>query len=238
MSKLGIALAAGLVLGAATGAAQSTPRFRITPTLGVMRFDRTSALSSRTSPFPKMWASAGLSALYQFRPNVQAGFYLETSRPATNPDYYPYALLRTSGNYQLFAITQRVVVLSYGLAAEVAVPVVPKLSPHVRFGIGRHSVYEDVQQENSVRTTNGLEFVAGGGLRYAAGNNVGVQLDLVDFLWKDWDRDVLNPTQPAYQNTVFPEDNPPAIGWAKPSLIHNLRLAIGFTFTPASGGTR
>lgn len=238
MSKLGIALAAGLALGAATGVAQSTPRFRITPTLGVIRFDRTSALSSTSSGLSKLWASAGLSALYQFRPNLQAGFYLETSRPATSPDYYPYALLRTSGNYQLFAITQRVVVLSYGLAAEVNVPVAPKLAPHIRLGVGRHSVYEDVQQENAVRTSNGLEFAVGGGLRYSAGNNVGVQLDLVDFLWKDWDRDVLNPTQPAYQNTVFPEDNPDGMNWTKPSMIHNLRLAIGFTFTPASGGTR
>lgn len=238
MSKLGIALAAGLALGTAAAAAQSTPKFRVTPSLGVMRFDRTSALSSRTSPFPKMWASAGLTALYQFRPNLQAGFYLETSRPATSPDYYPYALIQTAGKYQLFAITQRVVVLSYGLNAEVGVPVVPKLAPHLRLGVGRHSVYEDVQQENSVRTSNGLEFVVGGGLRYTMGNNVGVQLDAVDFLWKDWDRDVLNPTQLAYQNTVFPEDNPPGITWPKPSLIHNLRLALGFTFTPASGGTR
>lgn len=238
MSKLGIALAAGLVVGAATGAAQSTPRFQVTPTLGVMRFDRTSALSSTTSGISKLWASAGLSALYQFKPNLRAGFYLETSRPATSPDYFPYALMRTTGNYQLFAITQRVVVLSYGLSAEVGVPALPKFSPHVRLGVGRHSVYEDVQQENSVRTVNGLEFVAGAGLRYNAGNNVGVQLEAVDFLWKDWDRDVLNPTQLAYQNTVFPEDNPDGINWPKPSLIHNLRLAIGFTFTPASGGTR
>ena len=99
-------------------------------------------------------------------------------------------------------------------------------------------MYEDVQQEGSVKTVNGLEFVVGGGLRYSVGNNVGVQLDAVDFLWKNWDRDVLNPTQAAYQNTVFPEDNPDGINWTKPSLIHNLRLAIGFTFTPASGGTR
>ena len=117
MSKLGIALAAGLALGAATGAAQSAPKFRITPTLGVIRFDRTSALSSTSSGISKLWASAGLSALYQFRPNVQAGFYLETSRPASSPDYYPYALIQTAGKYQLFAITQRVVVLSYGVAA-------------------------------------------------------------------------------------------------------------------------
>jgi opacity protein-like surface antigen len=238
MSKLGIALAAGLVVGAATGAAQSTPKFRVTPSFGVIRFDRTSALSSTSSGISKLWASAGLSALYQFRPNLQAGFYLETSRPATSPDYYPYALIQTAGKYQLFAITQRVVVLSYGLSADVGVPVMPKLAPHLRLGIGRHSVYEDVQQEGSVKTVNGLEFVVGGGLRYSVGNNVGVQLEAVDFLWKDWDRDVLNPTQLAYQNTVFPEDNPDGINWTKPSLIHNLRLAIGFTFTPASGGTR
>jgi opacity protein-like surface antigen len=238
MSKLGITLAAGLVLGAATGAAQSTARFRITPSFGVIRFDRTSALSSTTSGISKLWASAGLSALYQFRPNLHAGFYLETSRPSTSPDYFPYALIQTAGKYQLFAITQRVVVLSYGLSAEVGVPVLPKFAPYVRLGLGRHSVYEDVQQENSVKTVNGMEFVAGAGLRYTVGNNVGVQLEAVDFLWKDWNRDVLNPTQPAYQNTVFPEDNPTGITWSKPSLIHNMRLALGFTFTPASGGTR
>jgi opacity protein-like surface antigen len=238
MSKLGIALAAGFVLGAATAHAQNTPRFRVTPSFGVIRFDRTSALSSTSSGISKLWASAGLSALYQFRPNLQAGFYLESSRPSSSPDYFPYALIRTTGNYQLFAVTQRVVVLSYGISADVGVPFASKLAPHVRLGVGRHSVYEDVQQENGVKTTNGLEFVVGGGMRYSVSSNVGVQLEAVDFLWKDWDRDVLNPTQLAYQNTVFPEDNPVGITWPKPSLIHNLRLAIGFTFTPASGGTR
>ena len=239
MTRYVAALLVGLGAGAGIASAQQAGRFQVIPSVGVIRYDRTSALSSNESGLStKMWASAGLSALYEVTPNLRAGFYLEGGRAETSKDYFPYALIRTGSNFSLFGLTQRVVVLSYGVTASVNVPVAKRVGPYLRGGIGRHSVFPDVQRTRSTESVTGLELLVGGGISYAASGKIGVRLELLDFLWKDWDRDKFNPiSDPAYVNTVFAEDNPPGIGFAKPSLIHNLRLALGFTFTP-SGETR
>lgn len=239
MTRPVVALLAGLAFGSANAAAQEMGRFRVIPTFGLMRFDRTSALSSLDKGFSaKMWPQAGLSALYGVRSGVRVGVYMEASRPETSPDYYRYALLRTTGSYQLFAITQRVVVLSYGLTAAVDVPFARRFGPFLRAGVGQHSVYQDVQRSNTTSAVTGTEFSVGGGFNYDVSNNIAVRLDLTDFMWSNWDRDALNTVSPAFQNTTFPEDNPAGVAWGKPSLIHNLRFGLGFTFTPSSGGTR
>ena len=227
-----------LGLGAAPLAAQESSRFRVTPTIGVMRFDRTSALSSTDEGLSKLWPSAGLTASYVVNSSFRAGLYLEYQRPTTSPDYYPYALFRTGNDYQLFAIAQVVSVLSYGVDAAYTLPVAPRLAPYVRAGVGQHSVYGDVQATNSTEQISGTHFMAGFGFNYAASDAIGVRFEVLDFLWNKWDRDELNPVDPAFQNTTFPEANPDGRLWPKPSIIHNLRLALGVSFTPSGGGTR
>lgn len=240
MTKTVAALLVGLGLGStASAVAQEAGRFKVIPLFGVVRYDRTSALSSIDKGFSaKMWPTAGLSAMYGVRSGVRVGGYLEAARPETSPDYYRYALLRTTGTYQLYAITQRVVVLQYGLAAQVDIPFARRLGPYLRGGVGAHSVYQDVQRSNTTKAVTGTEFSLGGGFNYSVSDAVAVRLELTDFMWSNWDRDELNTVSPAFQNTTFPEDNPPGVDWGKPSLIHNMRLAIGFQFTPVSGGTR
>jgi len=223
----------GVASGAAAQAAPAAGRFQVTPMIGVMRYDRTTALSSTESGLStKLYPTAGLLAAYTLRPNIQVGAYLEAARPETDPQYYPYALIQTTGSIQLFEITQRVVVLSYGLAATVTLPVMPRLGPYLRGGVGLHTVFPDVQRAQSTETISGTELMLGGGLKYAVSDAVGIRLELTDFMWNNWDRDELNPVDPAFQNTIFPEDNPSGITWPKPGLVHNLRFALGFTFTP------
>lgn len=236
MTRYFAALLVGLGLGTAGAHAQDVSHFRITPSIGVMRFDRTTALSStETGLSTKVWPFAGLSIMYQVRPRISAGLYMEGSRIETSPDYYRYVLLRTSGSYELYAVRQRVVVLAYGLNAAATLPLAPKLGPYLRGGIGWHTLFPDVQRSRSTESITGTEFVLGGGLNYAASEEIAVRLELLDFMWSDFDREALNPVDPGSQNTVFEEVNPPGISWAKPSLVHNLRLALGFTFRPAGG---
>jgi len=208
------------------------------PSIGVVRFDRTSALSSTETGLSQLWPVAGLQALYSVRGGVRAGLYLDVSTPETSSDYFAYALMKTGSSYQLFGITQRVVVLSYGLTATVDLPVAPRFGPYLRGGIGLHSVFQDVQRSNETASVSGTEFSLGGGLNVRVSEAIGMRLELTDFLWSKWDREDLNPVAPAFQNTTFPEDNPDGMLWPKPSLIHNLRLSLGFSFTPSSGGTR
>lgn len=236
MNRNVAALLAALGCGATALAAQDAgSRFRVTPTIGVIKFDKTSALSDLDGS--KLWASAGLSASYLVGGGFRAGVYLEFQQPQTSADYYPYALFRTSGAYQLFGATQVVSALSFGLDASYTIGA-GKLGPYIRGGIGRHAVYGDVQVENKTDHVSGTQFLAGAGINYAVSQMIGLRLEVVDFMWSDWDRDALNPVTPAYQNTTFPEDNPAGINESKPGLIHNLRLALGFSFTPSGGGSR
>lgn len=231
------ALLAALGCAATALAAQDDAgsRFRVTPTIGVMKFDKTSALSDLDGS--KLWASAGLTASYLVGGGFRAGLYFEFQQPQTSAEYYPYALFRTSGAYQLFGATQVVSALSFGLDASYTIGA-GKLGPYIRGGIGRHAVYADVQVENATNHVGGTQFLAGAGINYAVSQMIGLRIELVDFMWSDWDRDALNPVAPAYRNTTFPEDNPTGITESKPGLIHNLRLALGFSFTPSGGGSR
>jgi outer membrane protein with beta-barrel domain len=129
-------------------------------------------------------------------------------------------------------------VLSYGIDAAYTLPVAPRIAPYIRGGVGQHAVYADVQATNSTDHVTGTHFMAGFGFNYAASDAIAVRFEVLDFLWNKWDRDELNPTDPAFQNTTFPEDNPDGVLWPKPSIIHNLRLALGVSFTPSGGGTR
>lgn len=236
MNRTVAALLAALGCGATALAAQDAgSRFRITPTIGVVKFDKTSALSDLDGS--KLWASAGLTASYLVGGGFRAGVYLEFQQPQTSSDYYPYALFRTGSTYELYGATQVVSALSYGLDASYTIGA-GKLGPYIRGGIGRHAVYGDVQVENSTDHIGGTQFLAGAGINYAVSELIGLRVELVDFMWSDWDRDALNPVSPAYQNTTFPEDNPVGINESKPGLIHNLRLALGFSFTPSGGGSR
>ena len=239
MTKPVSALLLGLALGVAPAAAQEAGRFKVVPSFGIMRFDRTSALSSiETGLSTQLWPTAGLQALYGVRSGVRAGLYLDVTRPETSSDYYAYALLKTGNNYQLFGVSQRVVVLSYGVTATVDVPFARKIGPYLRGGIGRHSVFADVQRTNSTESITGTEFSLGGGLSYAVSEAIGLRLELSDFMWSNWDREDLDPVAPAVRNTTFPEDNPVGLLWGSRSLIHNLRLTLGFSFTPSGGSTR
>lgn len=228
------ALLAVLALGAPSLAAQEGTRFRVVPVVGLMRFDKTSALNALDGG--KYWASGGLAASYALTESFRAGLYLEYQRPTTSPDYYPYALFRTGSNFELFGVSQVVSILSYGV--DVAYQLPSRWGPYVKAGIGRHAVYGDVQVNRSTAHIEGTQFVVGGGLNYAASSSIGVRLELVDFMWNDWDRDLLNPVDPAYQNTTFPEDNPAGVTYSKPSLIHNMRLGLGVSFTPSRGASR
>ena len=228
----------GLALGVAGLPAQEPGRFQVTPAFGVMRFDRTSSLSSSKTGLSRLWGYGGLSALYRVRSGIRAGLYIEGGRVTADPFYFPLVLLRYNQNYKLDSLSQRVVVLSYGLAATFDLPLGGKLGPYLRAGVGRHSVFPDVQHTGTTATITGAEFSVGGGMGYKTGGGGLVRLELVDNMWSKWDRDRLNPTALAYQNTLFPEDNPDGVGWAKPSIIHNIRLMLGFTFTPSGGGTQ
>jgi opacity protein-like surface antigen len=231
-------LASLVALGVPGGlAGQETGKWRVTPSIAMMRFDRTTALSSTASGLStKLWPWAGLDAMYRVRSNVQVGLYLGGSRVTTSPDYFKYALFKSGSNYELWAVSQRVTVFNYGIGAELALPVGGAFDPYVKVGLGRHTLYPDVQKSNSVGSFSGAEFALGGGVRIDLKSSVALRLEITDFMWSNFDRERLDPVAPDFQNNTFPLSNPDGVLWPKPGLTHNLRLGLGFAFTPAGGG--
>ncbi|HET7790538.1 MAG TPA: hypothetical protein VFK78_07045 [Gemmatimonadales bacterium] len=233
-----LAVLSVIALGAAGSLAGQAGTWTVAPAVSLIRYDRTSALSSTASGLStKLWPQASLDATYGVRSNLRVGIYLGASRVTTSPDYFPLVLFRTGSNYELWSVQQRVSVFNYGAQVQFDLPVAPAFSPYLRGGVGRHTLYPDVQKQNAVSTVSGSEFMLGAGLRYSKGS-AALRLEVTDFMWSNFDRDALNPVTADFQNTVFPQDNPKGVRWAKPSLTHNLRLALGFAFSPSSGGNQ
>jgi hypothetical protein len=112
-------------------------------------------------------------------------------------------------------------------------------------GVGAVTVNTDPQQQGSNRSFTEGQFQLGGGLGWRLGTTTALRVELRDFVFTGWDRDRLNvvSTDPnacggPCPNTTFlaANGNPPE----KKSTVHNLRLAIGFSYVPqgtAGGGT-
>jgi hypothetical protein len=234
-------LLAGVAVAAAAGGAQgqaaTAGRFTITPVIGTIRWDNTSALANKTADdngaFTKtaITPTVGLSAEYQLAREIGVGFYFEAARPTTRGDYFPAVLFNFGSNLptQLRSVSQRVTVLMYGVQGSLGFAA-GNLRPYVSGGVGAVTVNADPQQSDRNASFTHGQFQLGGGIGWQTGRSGSVRLDLRDYVFTSWDRNELNPVSPAFQNTLFPSANatPPA---AK-STVHNIRLALGFSYVP------
>jgi opacity protein-like surface antigen len=238
--RLLVSTALATCLGASTASSQALQagRFQVTPLLGTIRWDNASALANKeadeeTGEFSKtvLTPSVGLSADYKVWRELGVGFYFEAARPTTRGDYFPSVLFNFGATLpaELRTVSQRVTVMMYGVQGSFEFGV-GKLLPYVTGGLGAVTVNQDPQQSdgNSSYTTG--QFQLGGGLGYQVSSSTTLRLDVRDFVFTSWDREVLNPVNPAFQNTLFPSANgsPPA----EKSTVHNFRLAIGFSYVP------
>ena len=238
------AFAAALLALAAAGLEAQTAdsvgaarRFSVTPSVGAIHWDNSSALANKTADaagtFNKttITPTAGLTAVYNVWRNAGVGFYFEAARPTTRGDYFPALLLQFGNTVELRNVSQRVTVMMYGLQGQYGFDI-GRIAPFIQGGIGAVTVNTDPQQNTGNKSFSNSAAHVGGGLAFSVGQGR-VSLDVRDHMFFSWKRDKLNPVGVANQNTLFPSanGNPPA---AKGSL-HNLRVSLGFTFTPRLG---
>ena len=216
--------------------ALTSGRFTVTPVVGTIRFDDASALANKKADddgaFTKnvFTPTVGLSADYKLSQQLGLGFYFEAARPQTRGDYFPSLLLNFGSNAELRTISQRVTMMMYGLQGTATFGV-GALQPYVGAGAGFVTINGDPQQNDRNASFTNTQFQFGGGLGYAIGSST-VRLDVRDFVFTSWDRNELYPVNPDFQNTLFPSanGNPPA----EKSTVHNIRIALGFSFVPRS----
>ena len=239
--RLLVSIATGALLAApAAASAQAlvAGRFTVTPVIGTIRWDNASALANKeadeeTGAFTQtvLTPSVGLAADYKVWRELGIGFYFEAARPTTRGDYFPSVLFNFGATLpaELRTVSQRVTVMMYGAQGSFAFGV-GRLQPYVSGGIGAVTVNQDPQQSDANSSYTTGQFQLGGGIGYRVSTSTTLRVDLRDYVFTSWDREVLNPVNPAYENTLFPSanGNPPA----PKSTVHNVRLAIGFSYVP------
>jgi len=210
-------------------------RFSVTPVVGTINWDNTSALANKTveggsGAFTKRvyTPSFGLSANFNVLRQLGIGAYFEAARPETRGDYFPAAYFKYGQDVQLTTVSQRVTVMMYGVQGQFQFPI-SKLEPYVSGGFGGVTVNTDPQQNNENRQISNKSAQFGGGIGYHIGAGA-IVLDVRNFMFFNWDRDRLYPVSPTYQNTTVPVANlaPPA----EKSTINNFRIALGFSYVP------
>jgi hypothetical protein len=226
-----------LATDSVAGQGLTAGRFTVTPSIGTIRWDDASALANKKADengeFTKnvFTPTVGLSADYLVARQVGLGFYFEASRPQTRGDYFPTLLLNFPNNAQLRTISQRVTVLMYGAQATLQLPT-GRLNPYLSGGAGLVTISGDPQQNDRNSSFTNGQFQVGGGLGFHVSGSTSLRIDVRDFVFTGFDRDELYPVNPSFQNTLFPSanGNPPA----EKSTVHNIRVAIGFSYVPQS----
>lgn len=239
MNRLRVIALAGALAGLAAGSAfaqggGASGSMTVSPLVGYMKFDKGAALDNATI--------AGLSASYRLPGGFAVGAYAEGGRAATLGDYFPAALLRTggvSGTTQLFFVSQRVTVLSVGGMANYTLNV-GGASLALGGGLGRWTVFPDVEQSKSADNFGGLEWNVGAGLGVQLGGSTSLRLDVRSVHYTGFERSRLNTVTPAYQNTLYPDfnryPNEPRHECANQECgMSNWRFGVGFVFHPGGG---
>jgi len=219
-------VAAALAMSASTVDAQVVARqFLVTPRGGDVKFDRASSIQG--SGF------VGLDAQYNINRMFGIGLSFLTSRPSTRGEDFVAALSFGDTTF-LFEVQQPLTVVDIGVAATARLPMTGRFSPFVTGGVGAYTLYFDPQVVAGERRFQRMSATIGGGVNVQLGRQSGIQLDVRDLMFADYDRSRLNPTQARFANTRFIEDfpRPPS----SKDLVHNIVFSIGFSFTPNVGG--
>ncbi len=196
---------------------------------GAQAFAESSALT--TSPM------LAIEALYQIAPRISIGPAIQFIRAETDGTFFVAALDFGADSTRIFEVGQTLTSLQYG--GNVHVDLMPgnQLAPYLIGGAGGYTLYLDAQANDGFTRVSHLMFQGGGGVRYAVTESAGIQLDVRDVIYKDFDRDLLNPVAERLRNCSssgscrFP-DAERATTPDKQDMIHNIRFSIGLTYIP------
>jgi hypothetical protein len=206
----------GLAVLAGPLAAQD---FEIGPRLGYVKWKEASGLQGA--------AMLGLDAFYRLGSNLAVGVRLDVARPATDEQYF--VAEQTFGDTTLlFAITQPVTVLQYGVQGRFEIG--GTLGLFAKGGAGGYTVTLDPQSARGRVSTSDWHFAVGGGVRLRTGSGTSVMLEVQDIVYANFHREDLNPVEPRFRPRRFPDVLPAQTPFE--GTAHNIYAALTFMFTP------
>ena len=227
------ALVAAAGAATSTASAQTEPRstgsFVVIPRAGLVRYAEGTSLEPA--------GFLGFEALYNLKSWFALGTAITVSQPSTRGEDFPAAFSYVDTTY-LFLVRQPVTLFDAGLTAQATLPTLGRLAPYVVGGAGYSTLYLDPQTEGRDERIGLMSFQAGIGADVRISNNAGIRLEARDLGFFGYDRERLNPVSDQYRAyNRFAEILPGRTASKKDGTMHNLVLSIGFTFTPAAGGT-
>lgn len=178
-----------------------------------------------------------LEALYQVTPRIAVGPAMQFHRADTDGSFYVAAVDFGADSTRIYQVGQTLSALHYGVNAHVSVLPGGRLDPYVLLGAGGYTLYLDTQANDDFRRVTHRLVQGGAGVRYAVTEAAGVQVDVRDVIYMNFDRDVLNPVEERLRNCKsdgtcrFPDAERADLP-DKEDMIHNLRLSIGLTYVP------
>jgi hypothetical protein len=200
-------------------------QFAVAPRVSYQIFDNSSALDNA-------WM-LGLDALYYFGESGFAlGLTLDMSRPETQGDFFTPIRLDFGPENELHFVGVRTTLVQTSLEAAYRFGGIDRRwAPYVMAGGGVYAIYPDNQQQEGFGTVYGPAANIGAGLEFAIGEQTGFRLDVMDYVYFDYDREELNVVKEAFRDDRFPEmhGTPPD----PKSTIHNIRLSLAFVFVPS-----
>ena len=214
---LGVAV---MALSASTVAAQtSAGMFAVGPRLGYVRYADETGIQEG--------ALLGLDGLYYISNNLGIGFMLDVARPQTDSSFFPAEMSFGDTTFS-FGVKQPLTIVQFGIQAEITTG--GKFAPFLRGSVGGYRVTLDPQVARGSSNFVELGFSFGGGINFATSPGTAVRIEVRDYVFTDFDRSLLNPVDPAFAPTRFPDVLPakdPFFGTA-----HNIQIALAFSFTP------
>ena len=205
---------------------QETGTFEVSTALGWQLFDDAAALDDAVV--------GSVEAVYGLTDMFGLGAYVQAGRPSTRGEYFPLVALPFSDSTFRYLPDQRTTQLGFGVVASARLPLGSRLHPYVVGGIGTTRFSMDPEQNRGNVAENFTTWTLGAGLEVRLSDAMGVRLDARDQIYTGFDRDVFDVGDPLYRDPVFPH---PGGEIPEPSdTVHNLRLALAFSFVPGVEG--
>jgi len=224
-----LAIVAAAASAASPLLGQETPasRLKIVPRVGALVPEEATALQPA--------ASLGFDAVYRLTGGLSFGATFDFAPGRTDARYFVAVIEYGRDTTRIYRVGQEVGTLHYGLSVLLE-PGRGRVAPYLIGGAGGYALYLETQINDGPRRVDGLMFHGGGGLRFELGASTGIELDVRDFVYTDYDREQLNPIRVAHRNRQpdgsvrFPGEE--ADVPAPKTTVHNVRLSVGFSYRP------
>ncbi|MEJ7810434.1 MAG: hypothetical protein WKG32_08475 [Gemmatimonadaceae bacterium] len=179
-------------------------------------------------------------------PRISAGAGFAFARPMSRGEYFPwnrqpyFENTRQNDTTLIYSVSQRTTLMTGGIDVNLRLPVYA-LNPRSAFagvaleggvGVGFYNFWLDPQQSRGQRRFGGLAYQFGGGVSIPASRGSAIRLRVDDVLFTHYDRDRLSLSDPLFSEDLFrnPDPAPPA----KQRSVHNIRIALWYSFVPGA----